>query len=78
MWRVHNVGSNGGIDASANNHAIKRPFKCAYCNHASGLSGNVRKHVMNMHPDLPVEYVDLRKAIGDGGGRGGGGTEDDA
>lgn len=60
LWRVHRIGKNGAVQDDAN-FRLERPYKCAYCNHTSGLSGNVRKHVKNIHPDLPIEYVDLRK-----------------
>ena len=60
MWRVHQIGKNGAVADDAD-FRLMRPFKCAYCTHTSGLSGNVRKHVKNIHPELPVEYVDLRK-----------------
>ena len=82
MWRVHHVGRNGAVKDDSN-FRIERPFKCAHCNHTSGLPGNLRKHLKNIHPDLPVEYVDLRKQLAEivnsrdivpkGGGGGGGG-----
>ena len=62
MWREHQKGKNGGVDANSDCD-MKRPFKCAYCHHTSGLSGNVRKHVKSAHPGLPIEYVDLRKVL---------------
>jgi len=60
LWRVHRIGKNGSVQDDAD-FRLERPFKCAYCNHTSGLSGNVRKHVKNIHPELPIEYIDLRK-----------------
>jgi len=60
MWRVHNTGRHGGLAASVESH-IKQPFKCAYCHHTSGLSGNIRKHLRGVHAGLPIKFVDLRK-----------------
>lgn len=59
MWRVHRTGKNGGVKDDSIDR-LERPFRCAYCNHTSALSGNVRKHVGNVHPELPIKYVDLR------------------
>ena len=39
---------------------VEKPFRCAYCPHASGLSGNCRKHIARAHPGLEVKYIDLR------------------
>ena len=60
LWRVHQIGHNGNVPNSVACTTAK-PFKCSYCNHTSGLSGNMRKHLKNVHSDLPIKYTDLRK-----------------
>jgi len=58
-WKVHHKGKNG-LNEDNENNRIEKPFKCKYCEHTSGLPGNLRKHIMNIHKDLPIEYLDLR------------------
>ena len=62
LWRVHQIGRNGDVPNSIA-CTISKPFQCAYCNHTSGLSGNIRKHVKNIHSHLPIKYLDLRKQL---------------
>ena len=35
---------------------------CGYCSHTSGLAGNLKKHIANMHKEMPMKVIDLRKA----------------
>jgi len=56
LWRIHKIGKNGSQEDDADRR-LEKPFKCPYCSHTSGLSGNVRKHVMNVHKGMQVDYV---------------------
>ena len=64
LWRVHQVGKNGDVPNSVACR-IAKPFRCGYCDHVTGLDGNMRKHVANRHRSLPMYYVDLRKHLAD-------------
>ena len=35
---------------------------CGHCSHTSGLLGNLKKHIVNIHKSLPVKVIDLREA----------------
>jgi len=59
-WKVHHIGTNGG-DVGHANYSMKKPFKCGYCQHTSGLQGNLKKHLLNVHKGLPIKFSDLRK-----------------
>lgn len=58
-WRVHHIGSHGGYK-DTDSPLLKKPFQCAYCHHASGLVGNLKKHHKNIHSDQVFRFVDLR------------------
>ena len=55
-------GSIIGYASASDQFRTEKPFRCAYCPHASGLSGNCRKHIMRAHPGKEVKYIDLRHA----------------
>ena len=37
----------------------EKPFKCAYCSHASALRGNCNQHIRKTHPHQPIMVIDL-------------------
>ena len=60
-WKFHRTGSNGPQRDDPENW-FEKPFMCGYCSHTSGLAGNLKKHIANMHKDMPMKVIDLRKA----------------
>jgi len=59
-WKIHRVGRNGRGEDDPD-HWIEKPYKCYYCSHASGISNNTKKHIVNVHKGLPLKVIDLRE-----------------
>ena len=60
-WKAHRSGNNGPQKDDPD-HWMDKPFMCGHCSHTSGLLGNLKKHIVNIHKSLPVKVIDLREA----------------
>ena len=51
------VSTKQGLDQHVrlkHTHVGIKPWKCAYCDHASALKGNCQKHILRNHPGCEV------------------------